>query len=684
MMKSFNPEILAPVGNGEMLVSAVRSGADAVYLGAENFNARRSAENFSAEDLIGAVKYCHTRGVLVYLTLNIAIKDDEIEEALETAKRAYLSGIDGVIVSDLGLAHRLHKQFPDLPLHASTQMSVMSPSALPILKELGFKRVVVSREMTKEGIREFTRTANEMGIETEVFVHGALCMSVSGQCLLSAVIGGRSGNRGLCAGPCRLPFSSACSEYALSLKDLSLLNYVAELKEMGVASLKIEGRMKRPEYVAAAVAAFKAALNQENDASLLTESLQNVFSRSGFTDGYYKNKIGANMFGIRTKEDVLASNDAITKIHALYRAERQSVGITLSVEIKAEKPVRLTVSDGKNSVSVTGKAPSAALNKALEKSGVEAYLSKLGGTPYFAEKIEINLDEGLFLSSADLNALRRNAIEELSALRSAVREVREEPYTPCFADKKAEKTELFCRFESIEQIPENLKDTALVILPIDADFEGAELPHGTEIAVEIPRGILNEKPVFARLEALKNLGVKTAFCGTLAAMQLALKLNFQVIADVGFNLYNSNSAAVLENSGAVGAVISPELKAEELCRVKSPLKKGYFAYGRLPLMLTKNCPVKEGSCENCGRDKVITDRMGINFPVRCRGGFAEVLNSRPIYLADKQNDFLGIDFAYLYFTVESRSEAAEIIDAYQKRKKPTGEFTRGLYYRTVY
>ncbi len=671
------------MGSREMLVSAVRSGADAVYLGAENFNARRNAENFSGSDLSESIRYCHIRGIKVYLTLNTALRDDELESAVSVAKEAYKSGVDGVIVADLGLAHSLHSQFPELPLHASTQMSVHSVSALLGLKKMGFKRVVLSREMDKNAIKQFTAAARELDIETEVFVHGALCMSVSGQCLLSSVIGGRSGNRGLCAGPCRLPFSSDTSEYALSLKDLSLLQYANELKEMGVASLKIEGRMKRPEYVAAAVTAFKAALNGEN-AEKSAQNLQNVFSRSGFTSGYYDNRLGADMFGIRTREDVLASGEVLSEIHALYRNERQTVPLEIKAQILKGKPSKLTVFDGANTAESLGATPEAAQKRALDKESVIGSLVKFGGTPYFAENIEVILDDGLYLSGAQLNELRRNCVAELDALRGRAKPIEKCEYTPEFKDRKADKTQLFCRFEAAEQIPEDLDGIALITLPLFADLEGVKIPDGTELAVEVPRGILNEEKVAEQLRKMKALGVKTAFCGTLAAKQLAESEGFSVIADIGFNIFNSETAKTLEQAAAQGLVLSPELKAEEIRGVKSPLLKGYFAYGRLPLMLTRNCPVKNGDCAACKKDRVLTDRMGIKFPVKCVNGFAEVFNSKPHYLADKQNEFKGMDFAYLYFTFEEKEEAQNIIEAYKNNKKPSGEFTRGLYFREVY
>ena len=302
MQKFKDAEILSPAGNFEMLTAAVRSGADAVYLGAKDFSARRNAQNFDLKELSEAIKYCHIRGVKVYLTLNIALKENELSDAFYLAQNAYNMGIDGIILSDLGLAKLLKTYIPDLPLHASTQTSVHSVSALEILKELGFCQVVVAREMSKQELEVFCKRAKELDIKVEVFVHGALCMSVSGQCLLSAFLGSRSGNRGLCAGPCRLPFEAKNGTgYDLSLKDLSLLEYLSELYDMGVRSFKIEGRMKRPEYVAAATSAAKFSLYNGYINKELDETLKNVFSRSGFTNGYYTDNLGRDMFGIRTK-----------------------------------------------------------------------------------------------------------------------------------------------------------------------------------------------------------------------------------------------------------------------------------------------------------------------------------------------------------------------------------------------
>ena len=495
-------EILSPVGNKEMLEAAVRSGADAVYLGAKEFSARKNAENFSLEELNDAIKYCHIRGVKVYLALNTLIKDTEMENAFNLAKKAYHSGIDGIIIQDLGLARILHEKIPNLKLHSSTQMSVHSPAALDILKELGFIQVVVAREMSKQELENFCKRAKELNIKVEVFVHGALCMCMSGQCLLSAFIGSRSGNRGLCAGPCRLPFKVPNGTgYDLSLKDLSLLDYIRELYNIGVRSFKIEGRMKRPEYVAAATAACKQALLDGIVEQQLSETLKSVFSRSGFTDGYYKNTLGRNMFGIRTKDDVLSSDTAFPYLHSLYRGERKSVPVSVKAKITKNEPISLTLSDGENSVTAFGDIPQEAKNRAITYDDVLKGITKFGSTPYYDEGGGVKLDDGLFVSAKDINELRRNACEMLDNLRSNINiPPCTEEYIPI--DKSFNKIsgnhKLYVRFANKEQIPENLTDIDGIIFPLEENPDGIST-KGIPLIADIPRGIISEKLITERL-----------------------------------------------------------------------------------------------------------------------------------------------------------------------------------------
>ena len=684
MFKDTKPEVLAPVGNAEMLYAAVRSGADAVYLGAKDFSARRNAENFDKEALKEAIEYCHIRGVRVYLTLNIVIKNSELCSAFDLAKEAYNLGIDGVIVADLGLARLLHEKIPALPLHASTQMTVHTPSALIPLKELGFEQVVVSRETSKEDLKALCEKAKELGIKIEVFVHGALCMSMSGQCLLSAYLGSRSGNRGLCAGPCRLPFKvTGGTGYDLSLKDLSLLDYITELCEMGAASFKIEGRMKRPEYVASATAAVRQAVDNAYTDPELKTILRDVFSRQGFTDGYYKNKTGREMFGIRTKEDVTSANRAFPLIHELYRNERQSVPIEIYAEVLKDKPLKVTFFDGESKVTAQGGVPAAAKSASAESEGVLARLSKLGGTPYYAEKTTARVDEGLFVSAGELNSLRREAAELLSLERAKVKRDKSDAFYPCETPEppKSKEPKIFLRVEKISQIPDDLSDVAALIVPLEENIDSLAVT-GIPLIAEIPRGIISESAVLQRLEHFESKGFTLALCGNLAAIELCKKAGLSPIADTGLNLANSEAVKTAELFGAVAAVISSEEQLQDIKNVSSKIQKGIIAYGNIPLMLFKNCPLKNGiSCKDCDKKGKITDRMGIEFPVRCRMGYSELLNSRPIYLADRKDDFCFLDFIILYFTFETKEQTKRIISAYSKGLAPEGEYTRGLYYR---
>lgn len=676
------PEILSPVGNSEMLEAAVRSGADAVYLGAKDFSARRNAQNFTNQELKKAIEYCHIRGVRVYLTLNILIKDNELQAAFSLARDAYNMGVDGIIIQDLGLARILHEKIPELPLHASTQLTVHTPSALLPLKELGFVQVVAAREMSKTELKALCEKAKELGIAIEVFVHGALCMSMSGQCLLSAFLGSRSGNRGLCAGPCRLPFSAkGGTGYDLSLKDLSLLEYLNELKDLGVKSFKIEGRMKRPEYVAAATAACRQALDNGFVDPNLSATLKNVFSRQGFTDGYYKNRLGKEMFGIRTKEDVVSANDAFPFLHELYRQERQSVNIGLKAEICKDKPISLTLSDGENSVTAYGSIPQIAKNRAVGYEECLKNLTKFGNTPYFNEGGGLKLDDGLFIPASELNSLRRQAVEMLDSKRA---EVNSAPSTAEYISqslqKKIKKPNFIARFESCDQIPDNLDGIYAVMIPLEVTPD-IKLPDGVLKIVDIPRGILSEQAITERLEIFKASGFDTASCGNLSALQIAKDMGFKIFADTGLNISSNQALKTFGEFGINGAILSSELTAEEINLISSDIKTAFIAYGNIPLMLFKNCPLKNGiSCKDCQKDGYLTDRLNVKFPVRCRMGYSELLNSLPIYLADRLGEF-NTDFAVLYFTKETSEQVAQIIKAYKNGTPPTEKHTRGLYYR---
>ena len=399
-------EILAPCGGAESLTAAVNSGANAVYLGETAFSARRNAENFTPEQLREAVRLCHLSGVKVHVALNTLVFDTELDKLEKTVEMIADCGVDAVIVQDFGVAKTI-KKIADIPLHASTQMTVTSVSGAEMAKEAGFSRVVLAREMS---LKEIERVVKSVDIETEIFVHGAICVCLSGQCYMSAMLGGRSGNRGLCAQPCRLNFTCDKRENVLSLKDLSLIPHLREIEKIGVASVKIEGRMKRPEYVAAAVTACRKALAGETPDM---ENLRAVFSRSGFTDSYY-NGTFEKMQGVRTKEDVTAASKAINELKQLYKDVYKRYSVDISAEIHDGQPSECTADCSGVSVTVTGGVPQQAINKPSTAEDIAARLSKLGGTVFEPGKVSCNIDSGLILSASAVNSLRRDVIDKLS------------------------------------------------------------------------------------------------------------------------------------------------------------------------------------------------------------------------------------------------------------------------------
>lgn len=660
-------EILAPAGSREALIAGVRSGADGVYLGGKSFNARRNAGNFDNEQLKEAVEYCRQRGVKVYLTLNILTGDGEMREAYNAVYNALQAGVDAFIVQDIGLAKMIHRCFPTARLHGSTQMSIMTPQGVRWAEENGFSRIVLPREMSVEEIRQIRKSTD---LELELFVHGALCMCVSGQCYLSSVIGSRSGNRGLCAQPCRLPFTAKGdkNEYALSLKDLSLVNHIKDLD--GITSLKIEGRMKRPEYVAAAVTAVKKAIEgnfSESDAY----RLKSIFSRSGFTDGYFTGKTGTAMFGKREKEDVVSANAVLNDISHGYEKENPLLPIDMSLVCRDGEPCRLTASALNRTVEAVGKIPERAINKPMTADGLRDRLSKLGGTQFYPGEIKVELDEGLMLPAAEINALRRQAVERLNCIETP--EVEAKPFEALTRVEKTGVKYADASFKSASQIPDS-HPFENVFIPMDSSLEDF---IDNRAGVVLPRGLFGiEDEVKMTLERLKKAGVGKALCGNLGTYRLAKDMGFKVFGDFGLNVYNSLSANMIENP-----ILSFELSLNEANAVDTK-NTGLIVYGRLPLMLTRNCPVKNSiGCKKCGKKGILTDRKGYEFKVMCSDWpCVEILNCYPIYMLDRL-DKIKTDFVHFYFSDETPSEVKHIIDLYEKRAEPDFKYTRGLYQR---
>lgn len=661
------PEILAPAGSMESLIAAVRCGANAVYLGTKGINARRGATNFTFEELKQAVEYCHARDVKIYLALNILISDSERELAYKTVEAGLSLGVDAFIIQDLGLAKIIHSHFPTARMHASTQCSVNSPEGFKALEKMGFVRAVLPREMSLDEIKEI-RQATDM--ELEMFVHGALCMCVSGQCYLSAMLGGRSGNRGLCAQPCRLGFSADASRSCdLSLKDLSLIKSINEIAQAGVVSLKIEGRMKRPEYVAAAVTSCKKAIDGEYSASD-ENTLKSVFSRTGFTDGYFTGEC-KDMFGTRQKEDVVAAKDVLKELSHLYDNENPLVPIDIEFICKENRKAELTARALGKTVTVTGTVPEKAINKPMTEESVKTRLAKFGNTQFYLKNIKIDLDDGLILPASVINSMRREAVEMLD-------KVEIQPFTqmPYKAEKYKEKdcTPYYtARFLNPDSIPDKhpFKRIFIPIWSSDEDFVD------NRAGVEVPRGLFGmEEKLTKRLEHLKKIGVRKALCSNLGAYSLAQKMGFEVYGDFGLNIFNSESAQLFNSP-----ILSFEATLEQTNRIGAK-DTGIIGYGYLPLMLTRNCPIKNHlGCSRCTGK--LTDRKGFEFKVKCSPyPCVEVLNPVPVYMGDRQKE-IKTDFIHFYFTDESKNQVEQIINLFKTGGQFDGKYTRGLTYRGV-
>ncbi len=678
-------EILAPAGSFEALTAAVRCGANAVYLGGKAFNARRNAANFSDEELKKAVDYCHARNVKVYLTMNTLAGDSEIKTAYEAIKCACDAHVDALILQDIGLAALVRRVCSSIPLHASTQMSVQSIEGIRILEKMGFTRAVLPRELSE---KEIAAISAQTDIELEHFVHGALCMCVSGQCLMSSVLGGRSGNRGLCAQPCRLPFGvNEKGGNHLSLKDNSLIDELQRLKKLGVCSFKIEGRMKRPEYVAAAVTACKNSLNGTDDADI-TRSLHAVFSRSGFTKGYFEGKLRKDMFGTRRKEDVENASPVFSGLQRLYDNENPLIPVDFHLTFKENHPIELTAKTLGKSVTVTGdRIPETALNKPLSKEDLMQRISKCGGTQFYANKTDIDFASGLIAPAGALNALRRDTLsaleKEITRREKAVVSDFELISTPHIPADFA----YHARFFKESQIPESLSGISRAILPIEVSGETIERLNsaGIETAVEIPAAVFNKSEEYInKLTALKAHGLSLAWVCTLDGVGIAEKAGLSVAFGFGTNIFNSLSLSEAENFGARDCLLSCEINLSNAAHLSAGIHRGAVIYGKIPLMLTRNCPVKNKlTCAECGSGSVLVDRMGVEFPVVCKNGASFILNSRPLWVADKKSELKNLDFGVIYFTNENKSECEKLIKSCLAGAEPSVEFTRGLYFKNV-
>ena len=693
------PEILAPAGNREMLGAAVFSGADAVYLGLTGFNARRTAGNFTPEELQEAVSFCHARGVKVHVTLNTLVYDRELAGLADAVRAVAAAGADAVIADDLATAQLVKSIAPTLHLHGSTQMSVHTPEGAKELAALGYDRVILARELSLEEIRAVCEASP---IEVEVFVHGALCMGVSGQCMMSAFLGGRSGNRGACAGPCRLPFDAspnlrpgqpgrACH---LSLKDMDYIPHLRELMDAGVASVKIEGRLRTPEYAAAVVAACRAVCaGQPYDEKLVRD----IFSRSGFTDGYLMNRNDGKMFGVRTEADAEATRAATPKARELFRRELQRVPVRYTVSGGVEDGgVKLTAADADgHKVSVySADEPQPAQKDPAP--GIERALGKTGGTPFTCAGVEFACGEGGpgFLPGSAWNEMRREALDKLLQKRSEPAPLATKEITlPEYAEHEVGMIpQLAARFETAAQLPgaEYLAKLRYLILPI-READAVPQPLRCKTLLELPRAAFGtvEPDTMRRLAALEGSGFAGVVANNLAQFGYASPL--PVFGGLGLNVTNPMSAAEYVCLGACGLLVQPETALTAMRAVAprqkdgTPVPTAALCYGHLPLMLTRACPLRNvrTSCAGCTHKGKLRDRKGRDFPVRCSApgsaGMRTVFNPVPLYMGDRLTE-MPVDLAVAAFTLEPADRVEEVLTHLFHQQPFDGEFTRGLYY----
>lgn len=694
MINKAKAEILAPAGAMEQLTASVRAGADAVYLGAGKFNARQAAANFDEELLREAVLYCHERGVRVYLAMNTLLFDEEFGDAARLVQLACALPVDAIIVQDAGLAAYIRRCAPDMPLHASTQMTVHNPSALDTLRDMGFVRAILAREMSRE---EMAQMSAHSDMELEAFVHGALCMSVSGQCYLSAMLGSRSGNRGRCAQPCRLPFCSGDFENCLSLRDMSLIGHIDDMIGCGITSLKIEGRLKRPEYCAAATAACRQARDDGRVDGQLSESLGAVFSRSGFTDGYFTARRGRTMFGSRTKDDVTAaSSSLLASLHELYKNEYQRIPLRMSFSASAGRPAQLSVSDGSGCCTVSGPIPQPAAGRPLDSESVSARLAKTGGTACFAESIECEIGEQLSLPASAINAMRREALEQLSRQRRSQPAVEfDASRDDCdFSPHRPPHQEYHAAFRSVNQLPEKLPtEITRIYLPLETPIDELtavrEKHAGAELCVEAPRGLFgNEDKIRRLLSDSSAAGIKRCMIHNIGLIGPVRDAGMLPVGGFGLNITNTRSLESFRELGLSSAELSQEMTAAQIGGLSGQLERGITIYGHQPLMLVRNCPAALGrSCpggHQNGGFCTITDRKNMTFPVMCRMGCSEVFNSIPLSITEKTAQFGSVDWFLIRFSVENPVETEEILEKCVRGNPICNErITRGLFYRGV-
>lgn len=690
-------ELLLPAGSPEGLRAAVMNGADAVYFGLKNFGARRTAKNFTVSEAREAIGFCHARGVKAYITTNTLLFDRELGEFFALAREISAMGADAVLVQDLGVLSMLRECLPDLPLHASTQMTILNAEGAKKAAQLGCTRAVAARELSGDDLRKL---CTESPIEIEAFIHGAHCFCYSGQCYFSACVGGRSGNRGGCAQPCRLAYGYDRRDdaYPLSLKDLSLAGHLREMEKMGVKSLKIEGRLKRPEYAAITAKIYSQALRDGREPSAdEMAALAAVFSRDGFTDGYFAGKKDSpDMLGRRTEQDKRVTDPLFAEARRSYAPgarEPQRVGVKFALMVKIGKPSLLAAEDEEGRRVVLDGAPAEeARTRPLSPAEATTQLYKTGGTPYRCDFARAKVEPGAALPLAEINSLRRTALERLTALRTDLPTRRVSEPTPV-ADRQRSPhpTQIAVQARTLEQISDRMleRPPERIYLPVGELLRSPDrvrdIMKVTKLAAVPPRIVhpTEMSELTFALGELRMSGVDELLVGNIGLIDQALERGYKLRGDYGLNITNSRALELIAAEGFESATLSFEMTFPQVRALSSPLPLELIAYGRLPLMVTARRLGENGSSAHN-----LVDRTGARFPfLDAEGGRSEIFNSQKLWLADKQDDCasLCVDTFRLMLTTENPREAENVLAAYRGEPdaQEPAQYTRGLYYRGV-
>ena len=709
-------EILAPAGSMECLRAAVAAGADAIYLGGTKFGARAYAQNLSEEDLVQAIEYVHIHGRKIYMTVNTLLKDRELNELYAYLLPYYKAGLDGVIVQDIGAVKFIGEYFPEMPVHASTQMTITNTLGADFLKRYGITRVVPARELSLKEIRDMKK---QTGLEMECFVHGALCYCYSGQCLLSSMIGGRSGNRGQCAQPCRLPYQTEGKKPAdlMSLKDLCTIDILPELIDAGIDSFKIEGRMKQPEYVYTVVKMYRKYADQYlklqkegkgKSSYHVSEAdkreLLATYQRRGYCEGYYYQHNGKDMVSLKRPKNGRDGSAEEKPWQDIKVQEKINGILTLSVGNRA----KLTVSCGDVTVECIGQEVQAAQKQPLDPARIEKQMRKTGNTEFTFDNLEILVEGNVFLPMQALNELRREGIEELTE-QIQMQYRREEAgcgmkiATAGFDSDADGVTETAgkkeCCISASVQNKAQL-DTAInskiryIYLEEDVEFERED---GVQYFLAMPY-IFRENTI-KRYERMYT-EIEKKYDGILIrnwesyAWLKRHEYQKEIRSDYNLYIFNRKTKEELRRLGIARGTASVELNDRELARIGIE-EQVFIAYGYQPVMISAGCIQKtSASCDGKGGVLSISDRYQKKFAVRryCRDCYNVMYNSAPLFLADKAEEVHALAPAELRldFTTESSGQVKEICHAYTlafekgcKTEPPMQDYTRGHFKRGV-